>query len=347
MVLLCGTPCGGDITTLPNEAGEFFTSADPSRYVSEQLYLCDPSVIPVQLFGSDPAPVVVSFMTDDFTDLASPPGFCDSVAEAKDIILRVDSDARARVRVVPPAGFSVRSWFGPGCDAIESGSCRNAARVAMDGGFVTSVVPEVDSYFILSPEISGTDGTPYTVSLQIEALDACPGLRPQGQRPEVCDDLGNLVSCIGEDQTQIRAACPHGCNRDSCNGDTCRNAIKINRFPFNFVGAVSPAGFRRDYETGPDIQASCDTEMLHVGEDAVFEVDLLAGEVLTVESGTTGLVSQRIFIKRTCDGEAECVGSSVPFERIRFEAPEAGTYFVFVDRTSTNSDGFTALFRKE
>ena len=86
---------------------------------------------------------------------------------------------------------------------------------------------------------------------------------------------------------------------------------------------------------------------MHEGEDAVFEVNLLQGEVLTVESGTTGLVNQRIFIKRTCDGAAECVGNSVPFNRIRFEAPEAGTYFVFVDRDRTDDASFTALFDKE
>jgi len=107
-------------------------------------------------------------------------------------------------------------------------------------------------------------------------------------------------------------------------GDSCQDALVVQTFPAQFTGTDITADYADDHDfTG----TSCGTGN---GVEAVFAVDMLTGEILTLDE--TGGLDAVIRVLDTCDATGEClVSSDFPETGLYFVAPADGLYHVVLE----------------
>jgi len=125
------------------------------------------------------------------------------------------------------------------------------------------------------------------------------------------NDLDGLTDC--DDRTDCGDVCPYTCPAQ---------AVPL---PWSVSGADMTVDYpaNRDWSMGTDCsQAS--------GSEAIFEVELLAGEVLRVSDYAEGAMRIRV-LDQCHNGSHTCLADQAGYEHLTFVAPEDGTYFAVVE----------------
>ncbi|MBU1508992.1 choice-of-anchor J domain-containing protein [Myxococcota bacterium] len=116
------------------------------------------------------------------------------------------------------------------------------------------------------------------------------------------------------------------CIAPNGDGESCAD---VRRIPVPFTAAG--LDFTADYATR-DLalsHASCDAGDVPAGHDAVFEIDLAAGEAVVFTQG--GGLDGQLYVQGACDGAGACLDALDQagvggVEELLFEAPATGTY---------------------
>jgi hypothetical protein len=152
----------------------------------------------------------------------------------------------------------------------------------------------------------------------------------------VCQE-GSVSHCAPMQGRLDRFACAAGCATDSaCAGETCDQPLDVesDRTLTGFSGA-----YRSNYRTQfvPDDEGSEGAwqSVETIGEDLVLRLpDIDEGESVTIDA-SEDRKDHVVTIRSSCSSPSATLAATDLGERLEWRAPEAGTYWVIVDRTTT------------
>jgi hypothetical protein len=189
-------------------------------------------------------------------------------------------------------------------------------------------------YYLVVDTTVASATADFTLSLDIRGGECQPGTAS-------CTD--DVLTLCNSDGTEILSeiTCAYGCVGPSCAGPetantTCRLAYPIDgsiRIQDNFNR------FRDDYNLQADGCVGARTP----GKEAVYQVSLVAGEVIVARATQEGLNAHAVYIVRDCaDLNDSCVDggrATGGVAEASHVAEEDETVFIIVDSTSTSNAG--------
>lgn len=212
-------------------------------------------------------------------------------------------------------------------------SCYEGSDSAGSGGTETiefRIPPSGTTYVIADTYSSSATGT-FTLDVAMmspacttyEEAVAC---KADGTTLSACDTLGQLEDFACE-TTCTGAAC------DQPSGDRCFDAIMLTDGS-SFTARYDE--FEADYDPGIGtcMLQSADRQ---IGPDAVFAIDLNAGDLLTATL-TSSTFGAGMYVMTDCaDARSSCVGAAPRADELVHFANVTGRYYLVVDSTSSFS----------
>ncbi len=185
-------------------------------------------------------------------------------------------------------------------------------------------------------------------STRYQCLDRCPcGQRCKDGRcvdpSEPGPDGGHAPDASDPGDANL-GVCERAAQADA--NDECADAIDLTGALA--AGSVTVYGDTRGYDAdlSPSTLPDC-TESPELGPDAVYRIDLEAGDTLAAELGPEGGWNAAIYLLDACSGLAGCVGGSDgpggAVETFDLTVPETGTYYLVVDASVAGSAGCFTL----
>ena len=269
------------------------------------------------------------------------------------------------------AVFTVSLTAGQRIKLDETGTLDAVIRVVQPCANTTTCLLSQDTTETNLVFTAPADGVYYVV---LEAYSSAPGTTVRGYNfsiinwdvtETVCtdtldDDLDGLVDCndpdcFGQTGCTTELNCVDGFDNDddgdadcddidcaaatACElGESCINPTVVTTFPFNVTGTNFGADFANDHTFS---SATC---TVTGGAEALFAVDLLAGERLRLNETGTSFDAQLRVLPACTTTAPVCLVNSDPETNILFTAPAAGTYYVVLESyysTSTSAYNFT------
>ena len=185
-------------------------------------------------------------------------------------------------------------------------------------------------YYEDTTELTCGDGGDNDLDGFVDCADSdCFGVGPCAIE-SLCDDgidndLDGVIDCVDTDCDSFSRCQP---------GQSCTDALPVTTFPFNVTGTNLTADFTNShiftYSAG-----GCGTAN---GSEAVFSVDLIAGQRIKLDE-TNSSLDAVIRVLGTCtDVTPTCLLSSdSPETNLVFTAPADGTYYVVLENYSSTS----------
>ena len=184
-----------------------------------------------------------------------------------------------------------------------------------------------EQYFLVVEAQNGLVNGPFNVLMEFTPTVCDPGARScAGDDLTICADGTSLESL----------ACGTMCNVDACAADTCANAIELRGSgTFDFSGELSAfvSSFNAAQHQGCEFGVPIPTP----GADQVFALrDLKAGQRVIVEANSLAedANDNAIFILDTCGASATCIAKEEINDRLDWEVPADGDYFLVIDNLS-------------
>ncbi len=147
-----------------------------------------------------------------------------------------------------------------------------------------------------------------------------------------CDGWGDTEVC-GEFGVEWKrhGECPFGCADGTCIADTCSTAIEIPDDGSEFTREFNPGDMSEQYEI---LDAAClPYDDGSPGSEAVFQVQLDAGEILEVswqhEDASLYVVRDCANLKSSCVAAEQTAGTAP--QQITYRADSTGTHYVVAD----------------
>ncbi|MBA2663023.1 MAG: PPC domain-containing protein [Bradymonadaceae bacterium] len=184
-------------------------------------------------------------------------------------------------------------------------------------------------YIVVDSRFEFAVSTPYTLDVALKTPDCTPG-------SHFCDsDMATLLVCDGFGLTQ-EYPCTGLCSLDRCDtplGDICEDAIALVSGE-QYVGRYSD--FTNKLNPGISTCMLGLTSLEHEAREAVFAIDLAAGDLLEA-SLTTSISSAGMYVLESCleTAEKSCLHASPSSRTLQFYAERAQTYYLVVDATSS------------
>ncbi|RAL23664.1 hypothetical protein DL240_05755 [Lujinxingia litoralis] len=226
-----------------------------------------------------------------------------------------------------------------------SGSINEACQVASFGNWDLSfIAEESQTYFVVVDERRETPVADIGRSVSFHVTPASAGqvCLPGQSRCE-----GGTVSICNVEGTgfDTQVSCEFGCDRDFCAApaqinDTCEDALLITA-PTVLFDDFSE--FSNDYGTYSN---RCNGSSSS-GRDAVYRVELAAGQVVRVRArSTANNVEPRVSIVEDCQNMDACLAddSGEPDAQTAYHSENGGTYFVVVDGDASSQDMYIVEF---
>ncbi|MFU8806072.1 MAG: hypothetical protein ACNA8W_19830, partial [Bradymonadaceae bacterium] len=274
----------------------------------------------------------------DFTATYDPgsacPGF--SRAPGRDALFYVDVNVGDRVRARMDADFDAVLWSmtncgnpGPSCVAgSDSGNPEAIEFIAETAG----------RHFIVADAWTTTASGTFTLDVWVDE----PTCTTQDEIIG-CADANTLEFCADTGFSNLYT-CSSTCSNSRCDvpkGDICFDAVPLN-LGTPFTGQFSDYTNQFNPGTSTCIVSGSDSQ---IGRDAVFAIDLDAGEILEASIASSG-TGVGMYILDECtsltDVPSACVHARPRSTSLEFYAAEAGTYYLVVDSTSSSlSSSFT------
>lgn len=251
----------------------------------------------------------------------------ETTAPGQIIDLQIDADFDASLYV---SRDCVASGGEPTCVAGQD-------LPASQNEHVVFVAHEAGTYFVYVDGSAITSSGTFSLSADVRNPTCTPGesLGCAGDELEFCGPLGEVVNY----------ACSSTCTDAACDdptGDVCQEAIVVHHGE-TIGGTVNASGSTNSLElnSGKNNQCLNGTSRTS-GKEMIYRVDLLAGELLTVEIDTpkSEVVT---YISESCVSAAQrchAVDSNGKDGLLHYYATEDISVFVVVDATNSTAHNF-------
>lgn len=249
----------------------------------------------------------------------------------------VSGPARIRATLTPKSAANWALELRRGdCDGDEAVSCSTDR-------LLTFVAEESQPYFLVLEPIDAAITGEVDIALDVTPLSCSP------IGSTTC--AGSTLSrCEGGGTNEVEYACGEPCASDACGADTCAGAVEVTSYPYMFTGdaAAYASDINYDQENtclNPDagdlgMMGGGMVPLPTPGQDVTFRLpNLAAGQMITVDASSAvgNMADSAIFITRDCTDVMSCLYVKDMGDKIEgWMVPEAGDYFVTVDRTLGN-----------
>lgn len=185
-------------------------------------------------------------------------------------------------------------------------------------------------FLVVDARSNSSQNTTFTLSVALRSQECVPGTTQcasDGATLEICD-VNGLYDAF---------ACQSTCSFDRCDepsGDICEDAIRLyhgDTFSGNF------ANFTNRHNPGTLTCMFGKSTSQHEGRDAVFAIDLMAGQLLEATLTTTAY-NASMYVLDGCDRPASesCIYANPSSNQsLKFYADQSQTYYLVVDAIST------------
>lgn len=189
-------------------------------------------------------------------------------------------------------------------------------------------------FIVVDARSNSYQNPPFTLGIRLRSQECLPGTTQcgaDGVSLQVCDASGVF------DSFPCKSTCTYnGCDEPS--GDICQDAIYLydgEEFSGNF------GDFKNRYNPGATSCMFGKSTSSHDGRDAVFAIELVAGQLLEATL-TTSAYNAGMYILESCDGTAssQCIYASPGSSSLKFYADKSQTYYLVVDALSEYSVDF-------
>jgi hypothetical protein len=280
----------------------------------------------------------------DFTATYDPGSACPggmSRAPGRDALFFVNVNAGDRVRAIMDASFDAVVWAmtdcsqpGPSCvGGVDRGNPETLVFIA----------PSAGRYYIVADAWTTTATGNFTMTVSVEQ--------------PVCDTPGDILGCRDANTLEycedtgfsLTYRCSTTCTNSMCDvprADICYDAVTLAPGQ-SFTGRFSDYTNQLNPGTSTCIVNSGDSQ---TGRDAVFAVQLQAGDILEANLTTTASTAG-MYILDECttvtDIPAACLYAAPRSNRLEFYAASTGVYYLVVDATSSSlTESFTVSINK-
>ncbi len=271
------------------------------------------------------------------------------------------------------AVFAVTLTAGQRIKLDETGTLDAVIRVIQPCANATTCLLNQDTTETNLVFTAPADGVYYVI---LEAWSSSPGASYRGYNFSIAlipdteltcgdavdNDLDGRVDCndpdcFGETGCEVELNCGDGFDNDddgfadcddldcasatACElGEGCALPLVVTTFPYNVTGTNFGADFANDHTFS---SATC---TVTGGPEAVFEVDLLAGEKLRLNE--SAVFDAQLRVLPACTTTApQCLLNSDSETNILFTAPSDGTYYVVLESyNSTSSSAYNFTIEK-
>jgi hypothetical protein len=269
---------------------------------------------------------------DDYASSRSCTGFA---SNGPDAIFTYSGNVGDIVTVTLDTPYDASLYAVTDCDDI-AGTCLAGS----DSGQpeeIEFVVETTDPFFIVADAYTSTPTGDFTLDVSTRTPD-CTNYgeavmcQADGMTLQYCDELGEFA-----DYT-----CASTCTGAACDmpaGDRCFDAIPLTAASDTFTGSY--ADFEKDLDPGVGtcIQSPSYDQP---GEDAIFELQLTAGDLLTADLTTSAIGGSMYMLTGCGDAHDQCAWAAPQSDQLQFYAPTSDTYYLVVDTTSFSaSEDFT------
>jgi hypothetical protein len=286
-----------------------------------------------------------------FDDYSIPTGSCvpggTTQTSGPDKVFRVTvpNNKALRATLEMASGEPGSVYLVESCQSPE-GTCRAGANGGGDTETFTWIndTGSEQTLFLVADSASAASLT--TAELSTELLDVI--CDPDALS---CDGSGNVQRCDGFGVSYIpEQQCDYGCTDGTCDpppGDVCSAAESIAVSPGN---PATRSGSFANYAADLTLPiGTCRIDLPHqstselVGEDAFYEIDMQAGELLTATLTTTA-TDTAMYVLTGCSGQSpadNCTWANMSTKELKFYAPSSGTYILAVDTATASTASFT------
>jgi hypothetical protein len=274
---------------------------------------------------------------DDYNNDYSDPSVCTGYnANGADAVYTYTGTVGDIVTVTLDTPYDASLYAVSDCGDIFS-TCLAGSDVVGQPEEIEFVVESTDPIFIIADAFSSSPSGDYTLTVSSRSPDCTTYGDPvmcqaDGMTLQYCNQLGEYA-----DYT-----CASTCSGAACDmpaGDRCFDAIALNAATDTFTGSFSD--FEADIDPGV---GTCilSEGLTQTGVDAVFELQLTVGDLLTADLTTTNFGAGMYILTDCGDASDACAWAAPQQDQLQFYAPTSGTYYLVVDTTSfTATEDFT------
>lgn len=275
-------------------------------------------------------------LIDDYADDYSDPSACTGFsAGGADAVFSLVGTVGDVVTVTLDAPYDTSLYAVTSCSDI-AGTCLDGSDQIGAAEEIQFVVRDTDPIYIIADAFSTSPSGTFTLDVTIQTPDCTDYGAPvtcqaDGTTLQYCDDLGFFADYMCA-TTCSGAAC------DEPSGDRCFDAIPLADGA-SFTGSYGDYTNTLDPGVGTCILASGQSQP---GKEAVFAVDLAAGDLLTADL-TTAVFGASMYVLSDCgDARNTCEWAAPRSDTMEFFANATGTYYLVVDSTSSfDTEAFT------
>lgn len=290
---------------------------------------CDAGAIDVSAGGQFTGTI------DDYNNDYSDPSVCTGFsANGGDAIYSLTGNVGDIVSVSMDADFDAALYATTDCGDLFS-TCL-AGDDSGNPEEIEFVIDTTDTIFIVADAFSSGGTGDYTLDVSVRAPDCTNYGQPvmcqaDGMTLQYCNDLGEYA-----DYT-----CASTCSGAACDmptGDRCFDAVTLASTD-TFTGSFTDYSADLDPGVGGCI---LDDGLTQPGPDAVFEITLNGGDLLTADLTTTAFGASMYMLTDCGDPAGSCAWAAPRADQMEFYAPTSDTYYLVVDTTSFSaSEDFT------
>ena len=325
--------CAGDTLETCNSLGtgddtrscSFGCDAGTTACIPPPNETCGAGAIDVSAGGSFTG--VFSDYADDYSD---PRGCTPSTARGPDAVYQITGTPGDIVDVSLSGSFDGVLYAVTDCSELV-----DTCLAGSDSGQpeeIRFVIPDSNPVYIIADSWSSTTTAAFTLDVSVRQPECvlyneAITCQPDGTTLQFCNEVG-----LFEDY-----ACATTCTAGACDeptGDRCfdvptiTSGASISGNYTNLTNAVNPG-------TGTCISGSTGQP----GRDAIYEIELFAGDLLTAEL-TTSVFGASMYVITDCnDARNSCEWAAPQSKELQFYVETSGTYLLVVDTTSTFSTG--------
>ncbi len=209
---------------------------------------------------------------------------------------------------------------------LARAQCSNSASLSF------TVRPGRDYWLIVEPAAGAIDTGTFEWTLDLGPARLCSVGR-------TCQDATTVLQCFAGVEERV-LSCGTTCTNGSCAGDLCTNALEV-------TAAMSWSGDADAFTSFFDFadQTSCSMDGVEgiatPGPDMVLSLPgLTAGQRVSVDASMMDDNDNAIFVLDSCDVNSGCLAGRDLGDKLDFDVPADGDYFVVIDKLTNSTHTF-------
>ncbi len=193
-----------------------------------------------------------------------------------------------------------------------------------------------ETYTIVVEPRSGIDEGTFNLDFEFTA-SLCS---PAGSYS--CDG-DNLTRCVAGGAAVQNLACPAGCSDAACIGNTCSEPIVVTAST-TFSGDSAAYTNVLDFGAQPTCSPDAVSGISSPGSEVILSLpNLTAGQKVVVDTSMNDENDNAIFVLETCSDQDSCLAGVDLGEKLDWDVPSNGDYFIVIDKITNNPKTFNYI----